>query len=290
MTTYENSLLTALQEIIVSKNSHHLTDFTIICQNNGKEFKTHKLLLAARSKYFEAMFRQEPQKSSVKLDFEDKILEIILKSLVFPNLDDDGFNMEQLIQLLEVSDYLQMENFTSEVGIAVSKQLNQENIYDIFELSELFQSLSSPLGEKCAPYVRENLLEIDHEKIPISWFKLLPKFANNSCHFKDVQGRYLDPIQSELKLAVILQSQNPEENWDFPMTSKRKICFGLYDLTLAEIFEKHGLLNENHYNVFTSGLYYDKILRYALPYNLLTDESKVLLSSTLKEKYYQPGM
>ena len=67
MSTYENSLLTALQEIIVSKNSHHLTDFTIICRQNDKEFKTHKLLLAARSKYFEAMFRQEPQKSSVNL-------------------------------------------------------------------------------------------------------------------------------------------------------------------------------------------------------------------------------
>ena len=290
MSTYENSLLTALQEFTF--NNPHLTDFTIICQND-KEFKTHKLLLAARSKYFEAMFRQEPQKSSVKLDYEDQILEIILKSLVVSsNLNDS--NLEQLIQLLEVSDYLQMEDFTSEVGIAVSKQLNQENVYDIFELSDLFQSLSSPLGEKCAPYVRENLLEIDHEKIPISWFKFLPKFAN-SCHVKDVHGRYLDPIQSDLKLAAILHTQNPDENWDFPMTSKRKICFGLYDLTLTEMFEKCGLLNERHYNMFTAGLsrnlgmYYDEALRYALPYNL-TDKSKVILSSPLKEKYYQPGM
>ena len=89
MSNYENSLRTALQEIIV-KNPH-LANFTIIC-NNGKEFKTHKLLLSSRSKYFEAMFRQEPQKSSVKLDFEDQIIEIILNSLVSSNLD--GFKME----------------------------------------------------------------------------------------------------------------------------------------------------------------------------------------------------
>ena len=286
MSNYENSLRTALHEIIV-KNPL-LANFTIICKN-GKEFKTHKLLLASRSKYFEAMFRQEPQKSSVKLDFEDQILEIILKSLVSSNLD--GFKMEQLIQLLEVSDYLQMEDFTSEVGNSVAKQLNPENIYHIFELSDLFLSLSSPLGEKCAPYVRENLYHIDHEKIPISWFRLLPKFAN-SCHVKDVYGRYLDPIQSELILAVILHgthNNDPKEDWDFPMRSKRKICFGLYDLILTEIFQKCSLLNENQFNMFTAGLYYDKSLRYALPYNNLLTDELVLHSNILKEKYYQPG-
>ena len=286
MSTYENSLRTTLQEII-SKNPH-LANFTIICKN-GKEFKTHKLLLASRSKYFEAMFRQEPQKSSVKLDFEDQILKIILNSLVSSNLD--GFKIEQLIQLLEVSDYLQMEDFTSDVGNYVAKQLNPENIYDIFELSDLFLSLSSPLGEKCAPYVKENLYHIDHEKIPISWFRLLPKFAN-SCNIKDLYGRYLDPIQSELTLAVILHgthNNDPKEDWDFPMRSMRKICFGLYDLILTEIFQKCSLLNENQFNMFTAGLYYDKSLRYALPYNNLLTDELVLHSNILKEKYYRPG-
>ena len=86
ISNYEKSLLTALNSF--QENYRHLTDFTIICQNSGREFKSHKILLAARSKYFEALFRQEPQKSSVNLDFDDHVVETVLKSLV----NSDNFN------------------------------------------------------------------------------------------------------------------------------------------------------------------------------------------------------
>merc|ERR1712226_993628 len=75
---YETKLLAALKGF--QENYQDLADFTIIARNH-EEYKSHKLLLAVRSKYFEALFRTEPEKKSVKLDFDGQILEIILKSL-----------------------------------------------------------------------------------------------------------------------------------------------------------------------------------------------------------------
>ena len=78
-TGYEHRLLVALRGF--QANYNNVADFTIVCQNQ-QEFKSHKLLLAARSKYFEALFHQEPLKTSVKLDYEGKIISTLLASLV----------------------------------------------------------------------------------------------------------------------------------------------------------------------------------------------------------------
>ena len=114
MVNYETKLLAALKGF--QENYRDLADFTIIARNH-EEYKSHKLLLAVRSKYFEALFRTEPEKKSVKLDFDGQILEIILKSLV--SIDDGlltDFEVEELLRILEASDYLQMEDYTCEVN------------------------------------------------------------------------------------------------------------------------------------------------------------------------------
>ena len=54
ITLYEESLVIALKEFHIQQSN--LSDFTIICQD-GIQIQSYKLLLSARSKYFEALFR-----------------------------------------------------------------------------------------------------------------------------------------------------------------------------------------------------------------------------------------
>ena len=286
ISNYEKSLLTALKSF--QENYRHLTDFTIICQN-GTEFNSHKILLAARSKYFEALFRQEPQKSSVKLDFDDHVVETVLKSLVCSDFNE--FLVEDLLQLLEVTDFLQMEDYILEIMSAMSKKLTLENIYDVMEFSECVQSLSSNFGMHCSQFVKENLLNFDLNKIPKTWLKALP--LASSCHVKDLEGRFLDLLESEVKLAAILHRIDPEEPWQFSMESKRKICFGLYDLSLQDIFE-----DPNGFNQVILGLNYNSFIKYnsyrprGRTYGLASSDSisdRKETMDVLKQKYFQPG-
>ena len=63
---YQTSLLKSLTSIL-SNSSEGLTDFIVKCPDGDSqdkktiELRTYKLLLVARSKYFEALIRQEPE-------------------------------------------------------------------------------------------------------------------------------------------------------------------------------------------------------------------------------------
>ena len=220
---YEHRLLVALRGF--QANYNNVADFTIVCQNQ-QEFKSHKLLLAARSKYFEALFRQEPMKSSVKLDYEEKIISTLLASLVSIKQNDfEKFHLEELLQMLEVLDYLQMVDCMSETEIVLSeKYVNLENIYDILEFTEGFLQNLSFLKRKCGEFVIENWLDIDLKRISKTWIKAI--ISQPSCHIKDPHGRLMSILASHVKFAESLHSVNPEENW-FSKKSLRKICYGL---------------------------------------------------------------
>ena len=62
--SYEGSLIQFLKE---HPASSLLSDFTI-CSGDKQEFKCSRLVLAARSKYYQALFRQEPSKTLSELD------------------------------------------------------------------------------------------------------------------------------------------------------------------------------------------------------------------------------
>ena len=117
---YENSLVNALNEIITNQCCN-LLDFTIIC-NGNVPIQSYKILLAARSKYFEAAFRQEPQITCVTLDFEVSVMKFIVESLV--NIDLSHLEVPNLLQLLEAADYLQMDDLMKEIQSHLSKTIS----------------------------------------------------------------------------------------------------------------------------------------------------------------------
>ena len=110
-TDYEKALLASLKELQSNGDWLYLADFTIICRNQEK-IKSQKLLLATRSKYFQALFRMEPLKTTVELDYDGKIIQILMKSLVSSNFNK--LEVNELLELLEVEDYLQMVDCMSE--------------------------------------------------------------------------------------------------------------------------------------------------------------------------------
>ena len=225
-TEYEHSLVVALRGF--QANYDNLADFTIICRNE-QEFKSHKLLLAARSKYFEALFRQEPLKTSVKLDYEGKSMSTLLASLVSIKHDDfEKLHLEELLQMLEVVDYLQMADCMIETEKVLSeKYLNLENIYDILEFTECFLQNLSLLKEKCGAFVTANWLVIDLKRISKTWIKEI--ISQPSCHIKDSHGRLMSNLATNVKFAESLHSIYPEENL-FSKKILRKICYGLNDI------------------------------------------------------------
>ena len=86
--------------------------FTIIC-DGGHEVKSLKFVLAARSKFFMALFRHEPEKKSMKLDFKGPIVQKIVNSF-------DGFThrkegLDKLFQLFEVANYFQMDHIRKSI-------------------------------------------------------------------------------------------------------------------------------------------------------------------------------
>ena len=165
------------------------------------------------------------------------------------------------------------------------------------EFTEYFQTLGiiSHLREKCAPFVKENLLYLNHEKIPKSLLKCLPnplgETVLESCHVKDLHGRFFDLIQSDVILAFILHSLHPEEDWNFPIESKRRICFGLYDITFQQLLVKHQVANLNDYNRFIWRKIGDELSRYGMPNyeNAIKIGDAIITMSLLKEKYLLPG-
>ena len=135
ISNYEISLVETLSRIHLTELLN-LADFTIYCEN-GEEIQCHKLLLAARSKYFEALFRQEPQRTNLKMNFEISVIKAIVKSLV--SFDLNQYEENELQSLLEASDYLQMDALTKELESALTKKLSLDNVYDIVEFIDNLQ-------------------------------------------------------------------------------------------------------------------------------------------------------
>ena len=78
MTPYEESLILYLRGQV---GPSEFSDFTIVSIDQ-QEFPTSKTLLLARSKYYQAMLRQEPSRTTSNLDFNGDLLKIVLRSLV----------------------------------------------------------------------------------------------------------------------------------------------------------------------------------------------------------------
>ena len=219
ISNYQISLVETLSRIHLTELMN-LADFTIYSEN-GEEIHCHKLLLAARSKYFEALFRQEPQRTNLKMNFEFSVIKAIVKSLV--NFDLNQYEENELQSLLEASDYLQMDALTKELESALTKKLCLDNVYDIVEFIDNLQV--DQLKSDCSQFIKQNILQLDLKEIPRNVLKTLTSTPTG--HIKDQHGRLYDLIESELILFEVLTNLDPEEDWNFSNLTQKRLFFAL---------------------------------------------------------------
>ena len=192
----------------------------------------------------------------MNLDFEASVIEIVVKSLVSANFKH--LEVSELLQLLEISDYLQMEDMINEIEILLSAKLNLFNIYDIVEITELMHVPN--LKSNYYQYIKENILHLNLNNVPKSILKSLS--LTPSIHIKDTDGRFFDPNESELKIFEKLYEFDPEENWIFSDLSKKKLWFAINDQDLNgkkyyNITESLSNLVRNKVTITTQSLLYD---------------------------------
>ena len=239
MLDYHNSLLKSLAKLCTNSSSE-LTDFVIKCPDTDSqhpmevELPTHKLLLVARSKYFEALIRQEPKTTQANLTYEVCDVKIILENLI--DFTDDLAKLEfgQTLRLLEITDFLQMESLTKVFEEQISNQLTKENIYDIVNYTENFHVPN--LNAKCCIFVKENITVLDLKSFSKTWLKQLT--SSPMAYAKDNYGRLVSLNESETLLVTALEDVDPKEDWNISLLTKRRIHMSLLRMTHKPITEE----------------------------------------------------
>ena len=80
-----------------------LADFTIVCTGSNKVIKSHRLILASQSKFFEGFFRRET-KDTVNLDFKEAYVRKCINYMVTGGVDLElDVESGELEGVLEVS-------------------------------------------------------------------------------------------------------------------------------------------------------------------------------------------
>ena len=185
----------------ITEQYANLSDFTIISRD-GEEIPTFKLLLAFQGKYFEALFRHEPEIRQVQLQFEDCYLRRIFH-LPF-DTEWDTFGDTELLKLLEITEYLNMEELSELIQETLGQNLNLENIEEISNFAMNFAILPQ-FKNNLGLFLRQNILHLNLTKIPKDLFKEILIVSNSKCpHVKDQHGRYFDIVRSELKIFQLL--------------------------------------------------------------------------------------
>ena len=202
-----------------------MSDFTVV-SDELHEFKCNRLLLAARSKYYEALFRQEPDKLSSRLDVPKCLLRVVLDSLVTPQFRD--CDLEELLQLLPVVDFLQMPDTLNEIETVLSEKLDLSNIYHIMASSEQYFLSLGVLKEKVGLFVQENILSVDLARVSREWINASVSQPITNVRVKD--GRYLSVHKSDLKIAEALFDLDSDADWNFSQDSRDRIGCSLCDL------------------------------------------------------------
>ena len=94
----------------------------------------------------------------------DNLIEIIPEDLA-------KLDMVQILKLLEVTDFLQIEGLTEVFEDQIPNQITKENIHDIVNVTE---NLHVPnTHSRCNIFVKENIIELDLKLFSRTWLKQL---------------------------------------------------------------------------------------------------------------------
>ena len=139
----ESTLASDLMRI---KEETKLSDYTVIIK--GTCFKLHKLVLYTRCTYFRALFNsgmKESQLSSSSFDNIDiKAFEILVEWMYSdkfsPLFNDKNFNLEIGKELLNATNFLQLDSLRRITEITIWKLIDSNNAFKMLEIACLFNT------------------------------------------------------------------------------------------------------------------------------------------------------
>ena len=135
-----------------------LSDFTITCE--GEHFKCHKAILAARSKYFESMFRSdmaESSQSSIVLnDISAKAFALLLEFIYTGSLSDSS-DLKST-ELLTLADRFLFDDLKLACEAAISKTVGLSNAVELLSIAHTYSA--KQLQKAAAKFVMENRQEL----------------------------------------------------------------------------------------------------------------------------------
>ena len=134
-----------------------LTDVALQCQ--GKEFKAHKLILAAASPVFEAMFKKDTKEhldSCVNIeDMDSDVFEVFLHFIYTNQVDELD---EMYLDLLAVADKYDVQPLREICIQHMAKNISLDNAVEVLALAER-HSIES-IKSKTLQFINKNVVKV----------------------------------------------------------------------------------------------------------------------------------
>ena len=129
-----DSFINGLREYILTQpEEQHFYDFKIMCNDNN-EVKSHKIILASQTKYFEGLFRQQ-NTDQIQLDFDSDAVRPCIRYLYTGEISVTGDSVQDI---LVVANYLIIPKIVKICVNYILANMDVTNCIDILNLGDQF--------------------------------------------------------------------------------------------------------------------------------------------------------
>jgi len=163
----------------------NLTDFTII--SGDKRFPCHRVLLAARSKYFEALFRNAPTKTELEVNESPELVqalfEFMFKGCIPKDIDDIAMD------LILIADMYGLDILTMACEASLLDNLSPDNAVETLIAIDKVNHVSQQQSRiKVVTYIKKEVDQVvkskDWEKFVQNYPKLITEIVLLKCSKK----------------------------------------------------------------------------------------------------------
>lgn len=198
-----DSFMNGLRDYILTQpEEQHFYDFKIICNDNN-EVKSHKIILASQTKYFEGLFRQQ-KSDQIQLDFHSDAVRPCIRYLYTEDISITGENVQDI---LVVANYLIIPKIVRICVRYILTNMDVTNSIDILNLGDQFNIPEITRAAKDAISFSLSCVFEDESRLkntPLHLLKTL--LSNENVTLKNSRKVTLKDTQKQLHLEAIATS------------------------------------------------------------------------------------
>ena len=135
----------------------NLSDFTI--QSGNVNFPCYRLLLAARSKYFEAMFRHEPEKKILKMEESPEVVKAMLDYISKGCIPADI--VDKAVDMVLMCDMYDLDLLTTACQTSMVNNLSAENAVETLIIIDMVKHVSKlEHRQKILAFIKKEVAQV----------------------------------------------------------------------------------------------------------------------------------